>query len=114
MTDDPRHRDLSAPALAGGRTVTVTESVAEHPTAFVSDRIYVVVLEGVAVGLETLELNPLGREVQLYELPETELAPSETELPRIIVVLDITAAAGDDLVVITTESVTAHTPLKAL
>ena len=47
-----------------------TESEAEHPVAeSVAERKYCVLIAGLIVGLDSVELNPAGREVQLCPIP---------------------------------------------
>lgn len=63
--DLPSHIVCAEPALAvgSGFTVMVTESVSEHPVVFVATSLYVVVAVGVTVGLEELEVKPVGLDV---------------------------------------------------
>jgi hypothetical protein len=84
----PLHIVTFEPAVTvgGGLTVTVTLALEEHP-ALVTVTVYVVVVVGLAEGLETVVLlNPVDG-LQLYEVPP--LAVSVT-LP----LLQITGALG--------------------
>ena len=51
--------------IAGYVTVTVTLCEFEQPLLFVSVTVYVVVTEGLTLGLEAVEVNPEGLLVQL-------------------------------------------------
>ena len=59
-----------------------------------------VVVVGLTDGFAVVAVNPLGFEVQLYVLPDTELAPIEVELPLQIVLFEPALLVGFGLIVI--------------
>jgi len=61
----------------------------------------VVVSRGVTVGSASVELNPAGVELQLYELPGTAAAPSVVLSFKQIDLSEPAAAAGKGLTVTT-------------
>ena len=58
---------------------------------------------GFTEGFDEDELNPEGELDHEYVLPVTAAAPIEIELPEQMLVLEITAAAGNALTVMVTE-----------
>jgi hypothetical protein len=56
-----------------------------QPFAFFSVTVYVVVADGVTVGLALVEVNPVGLLVQLYVLPDTAVPPMDAEEPFVMV-----------------------------
>jgi hypothetical protein len=73
----------------------------------------VVVTEGLTVGLDAVELNPGGVEVQLYVFPPTEVVPIIVGEPEHIVCGLPALAAGNGLtvIVVTDEDAVPHAPL---
>lgn len=60
-----------------GFTVTVTSLLVLQPVAVtVSTTVYVVVTNGMTIGLASDDVNPTGTDVQLYVLPGTAAAPN--------------------------------------
>ena len=83
-------------AAGNGLTVTVTLLVFVQPVAvIVSVTEYVVVADGVTVGLGAVETKPAGDEVQLYVLPTTPAAPIVVEPPAQTATFDPATAAGN-------------------
>ena len=66
------------------------------------------VLIGLTLGLETVEVKLAGELVQLYLSPVTVAAPIEIPLPVQIAVLLIVAAAGNGFTEMVTEFVLLH------
>ena len=60
-------------------TVMVNEFDFTQPFELVSVTVYVVVVTGLADGLETVELKPTGELTHTYELPATADAPIEID-----------------------------------
>lgn len=100
----PLQIEVSLIAWAIGIDI-VSEFVLKQPVAeFVSVSVYMVLTEGLTVGLYFVEVNPVGELVHEYTSPETAESPIETDPPEQIAVLAITWAPGSGFTVTTTES----------
>ena len=95
--DDPLQivADDPAAATGNGLTVTVTLFDLTQLLPLVSVTVYVVVDVGLALGLDTdASLRPVDG-LQLYELPDTDADPIDTDDPLQIVAFDPAAAVGN-------------------
>ena len=105
LVELPEHIEVAelVEAEGSGLTVIFTESDFVHPDeVMVSVSLYVVVEDGLTVGLLLDEVYPEGLLVQLYVCPLVELAPMLAELPLHIVVADPTVADGSGFIVMET------------